>query len=178
MTTNMGIFATRVSPLQVNTASADLSASKTNRTRSPEDKQQFDSLLRASLTSSPGPVDPDNSNTMKVALDLNNDGTVNMSDLGIQLANTGGKDMSYDHNHDGVVDSKDVDLLVSFWGTEGNMIVSSPDINQDGNVDINDLSQMLAHFGSEDEAYDLNNDGVNDQKDIDVLLSFWGSENI
>lgn len=139
--------------------------------------QSFEAALKNS-SSALSPTKPSQDgpeNLIKVNVDMNDDGVVDAADLNMQLANFGGKDMSYDHNQDGRVDGKDLDILLAFWGTEGDMVTASPDLNNDGTVDTNDLNQMLANFGSEDSIYDLNNDGINDENDLNVLLSFWGN---
>ena len=110
---------------------------------------------------------------IKMNVDLNNDGIVNVYDLNLQLANYGSDNAKFDHNHDGVSDQQDIDVLLSFWGMEGQIMIENPDIDGDGIVGSTDLGLLLANYGSEGGAYDLNNDGKVNQSDLDLLLGFW-----
>ncbi len=139
-----------------------------DKTRAPETPNFSDHLSAAS-------TDSGNSSGIKINVDMNNDGIVNMADLNMQLANTGSDNMAYDHNNDGAVDNKDIDLLLSFWGQDGKMIMNNPDFDGNGAVDLQDLNTMLANFEGKDMTYDLNGDGTVNDRDLSALMSFWSS---
>lgn len=86
---------------------------------------------------------------------------------------------SADLNGDGVVDNKDLQILLGFWGpyTEGEF--NSPDINGDGTVGVPDLLAVLSNWGTCDGdcPADLNGDQEVNKQDINIVQAFWGMEN-
>jgi hypothetical protein len=189
-TLNSNLFS--INPKSHDTA--DLGQFKTRQASEKPDTATFsgevDKILKAShdpaksLSATP-PVskrekppekEPGHDRHFRINVDLNDDGIVNSSDLGMQLGATGQKDMRYDHNKDGVVDDKDIDVLLSFFGTSGKARVSNPDLDGNGMVDGGDLGIVLGSFGEENGAGDINNDGNVNQSDLDLLLAFWGQQ--
>ena len=53
----------------------------------------------------------------------------------------------WDINEDGVVDYKDLGILIAHYGEETNPPYPRWDINEDGVVDYKDLGILIAHYG-------------------------------
>jgi lysophospholipase L1-like esterase len=95
-----------------------------------------------------------------------------------------GATVNDDINRDGVIDSRDLDALKSYYGkTLDTLEAHNADLNGDGVVDIVDLSIFLSHLPSGTTLPtststavndDINRDGVVDSRDLDVLKSYYG----
>lgn len=114
--------------------------------------------------------------------DFDADGEVGSADLAALLGEFGRcRDCEYDINDDGVVNRRDVDLLMEQWGstdcaTAHEAEICESDLDGDGVIDNGDLAMVLGNYGAcpESEA-DLNDDGVVDKSDSDLLIEMWGS---
>lgn len=90
----------------------------------------------------------------KLACDVNDDGVVEIKDVGWIVAAIGSSDLTYDTNGDGVVDQADADLALE------------------------SLCGMTWKGGPPEETpYDLNGDGAVDDADLDVAQAAEGFDN-
>ena len=89
-----------------------------------------------------------------------------------------GSRTSYDLNGDGLIDSKDVELLKAFYGQEAPHldIISNPDLDESGLVDLADLAEVLSCCGPCDAGApaDFNGDLLINDCDICILKAFYG----
>jgi hypothetical protein len=92
-----------------------------------------------------------------------------------------------DLNDDGMVDGKDLDILLAFWGMETNVPstslsfveesgIKSPDVNGDGVVNVNDLIQVLSEWGPCEGSCpaDINGNNEVEEGDLKIVEAFWG----
>ncbi|MCH9651185.1 MAG: hypothetical protein K0U98_23375 [Deltaproteobacteria bacterium] len=100
--------------------------------------------------------------------DVDGNGTVNTSDLNLVLS-TWGTDCRIDLNENGLVDSNDVDALLCLWGSSD----PSGDFDGNGTVGVSDLNHLLASF-SNDCRGDLDRDGAVGNADLNLVLDNWG----
>jgi hypothetical protein len=71
------------------------------------------------------------------------------------------------------VDTADLLILLSAWGTAG----PEGDVDEDGDVDTEDLLALLAAWGDCPHPpcpWDFNGDGMVDDADADILIDHWG----
>jgi hypothetical protein len=96
---------------------------------------------------------------------------------------------SADLNHDGIVDKKDLDILLAFWDTKtgseisilsfsGDSEFNSPDVNGDEIVNMKDLLEVLSSWGPCDGTCpaDLNRNHEVESNDVKIVEAFWGME--
>ncbi len=82
-----------------------------------------------------------------------------------------------DSNQNGAVDVSDLGILASNYGTNSGMIWTDGDANGDGAVDISDLGILATHYGDELPvlAGDFNGDDAVDVSDLGILASNYGT---
>jgi len=110
--------------------------------------------------------------------DINGDGIVDGSDLGLLLSLWGTDSPQADLNGDGIVDLSDLNILLSNWTTPDEEEPTTPvpgDVNGDGVVDGTDLDMLLKLWGTDAPLADFNGDGVVDSTDLAILLGNWTS---
>lgn len=107
--------------------------------------------------------------------DLNGDGRVDQSDLGLVLA----------AHRNGTASDADVAVVRGYWGHDVSGLQGVPLANRDygdldgnGLVDQADLGLLLANMGRLDRRAlalaDVNRDGVIDESDGEILRGFYG----
>jgi len=110
------------------------------------------------------------------ACEINGDGIVDEVEVGIVAARMNmrsGIELEGDLNGDDLVDSWDLDLMLSAQGTE----LAKADLNGDGNVGALDLSLVTGGWsltGADDFAGDVDGNWVVDSVDLDLLLANFG----
>lgn len=116
--------------------------------------------------------------------DLNEDGSVDLNDLNLVLANFGldTSTLSADVDGDGLIDQRDIKFVQAYWGLcirvsrdDLPAVNCRADFDKDLNVDMRDLSELLAAFGTHSVKHDLSQNGDVDGRDIEILKAHWGA---
>jgi len=83
-----------------------------------------------------------------------------------------------DLNGDGLINHRDLYILLAFWGPFCGCEPNSPDVNDDEIVNVLDLLEGLAHWGPCCGycPWDLNCDETVSIGDIKIIEAFWGAE--